>query len=711
MTQFRPAALAALASMLLVAPAWSVAPKYWIHDTATEWLEGEAERVSITSDGSLVLAPKLEVLAEPEVPYLWDVAAGDGQWFVGAGDGGWVLRVRGGKAEEYFECAALEVLSVETEPGGVVWAGTAPDGFVYRVDGPGEGEILVDLEESYVWDLRLGPDGKLYAAAGPGAVVYRIDPRSGDAERFVEIEDNHAVCLDFDADGRLLIGTEGRGLVVRADREGTPRVLHDCPQGEVSSVMAGADGVVWAAAAAPSDSREQASPDSNGDGTGLEQHDDIDYSFEFTPPGAGDGVLYRIDADGNAVRFWESGQGTIFDLAMTDEGDVLAVTGEEGAIFRVHDRGDATLVLDAEEDLVVAVVKDGDAFVAATANPARLLRLEDSPGSEGTYRSEVLDARYVSRWGRLEWEADGGGSVQAFVRRGNTDEPDGTWSDWRKLDGDGAIGGERARSLQWRLDLKGDERLRVRRVRASSLENNLAPILSSVDVIPAGNRFYDEIPEIRPRPLYQALPGGVKVQYQFDLGGEEDFPPETRAPWTQGMRQIRWEALDPNGDPLRYELFFRREDERDWKRFAEDVEGTNWTFNSRGVPDGEYRVRVIASDGETNPEDERSVDRQSEVFIVDNSSPTFADVEPRREGDRVRVTGVLLDEWSDVVRLESSVNGEDWEDHRPADGIFDSGHERLDVSVSAPAGRESSILLRGTDLAGNLGTTRVLIRP
>ena len=64
-----------------------------------------------------------------------------------------------------------------------------------------------------------------------------------------------------------------------------------------------------------------------------------------------------------------------------------------------------------------------------------------------------------------------------------------------------------------------------------------------------------------------------------------------------------------------------------------------------------------------------------------------------------------------MVRLESSVNGEDWEDHRPADGIFDSGRERLDVSVSAPAGRESSILLRGTDLAGNLGTTRVLIRP
>jgi hypothetical protein len=57
------------------------------------------------------------------------------------------------------------------------------------------------------------------------------------------------------------------------------------------------------------------------------------------------------------------------------------------------------------------------------------------------------------------------------------------------------------------------------------------------------------------------------------------------------------------------------------------------------------------------------------------------------------------------------VNGEDWVDERPADGIFDSLQEKIDFKVAAPPGEEHSVILRGTDLAGNLGSARVLIQP
>ncbi len=77
----------------------------------------------------------------------------------------------------------------------------------------------------------------------------------------------------------------------------------------------------------------------------------------------------------------------------------------------------------------------------------------------------------------------------------------------------------------------------------------------------------------------------------------------------------------------------------------------------------------------------------------------------------VRITGQVRDKDSDIVRLEYSVNGGDWKDGVPTDGIFDSRTEDLDVTVEAPDGAEHSILLRGTDLAGNLRTTRVLVRP
>ena len=717
---------AALGRVAAPAPAGAVAPKYWIHDTTEDFLKGKTDGVSIVSDGSLRLAPAVEVLAEPDAPYLWDVAVDrKGRVYAGTGDDGRILRAAGGKAEEFFQCAALEVLSLEIAADGTLFAGTAPEGFVYRVSPDGEGSILFDAPQAYVWDLALGPDGALYVATGPRAAIWRVDPRSGKAESVAEPDDNHVVSLAFDGQGRLIFGTEGRGLVGRLEN-GRIRVLHDCPEAEVASVAPGEDGVVWAAAAAPSEAREIATsdqPDSTADGSaqpdGTMPDEDMSqrWLFRVTPEDEGKGVLYRIDADGNAARVWESGQGSLFRILPVEGGAVLATTGDDGRVYRIGKDGEVTLLLDAEEDHVVSAVADpaAGAWIIGTANPSRVLRMSEAMRGQGRYESQVLDAGRPARWGRLDWlGGPDGGSATFAVRTGNTQKPDATWTDWSdELRGEGnalAVGG--ARFLQWRATLQGGgtKSAIVRRVRVSSLENNVAPVVASVEVVPSGTRFYDEEPEARPRPLYQTLPGGVSVQYAYDSAPGQ-FPPEQRAPWTQGLRQIRWQATDPNGDQLLFELAFRRDDETEWKTFGEDVEGTNWTFNSNGVPDGTYRVRVLASDRRANPYDEKISSRASEGFLVDNTHPFFRDIEWKREGNEVRITGTLADETSDVVRLESAVDGGDWVDHPPADGIFDSRSERIDVRVEIEGKPEHAILLRGMDLAGNLAATRVLVRP
>jgi len=706
--------LAAAATLGLASGSSGVSPKYWIHDTAEELLRGEAEGVSILGEGTLRLAPGVETLAEREEPYVWDLARdpASGRIYLGTGDDGWVVRVDRGRSDLFFQCAALEVVAVAVGANGQVYAGTAPEGFVYSITPEGEGRLLFDAEELYVWDLAFGPDGKLWVAVGPGGAVYRVDPESGSAEQVWRTEDNHVVCLAFDDAGNLLLGTEGRGLVVRVDPSGTARVLHDCPQGEVGAVIAGPDGSVWAAAAATAEVREDAKqPDSNADGTGL------DYMFEITPSTAGQGVLYRIDPDGNAFRMWESGQGAIYDLAWGADGKLLATTGDEGGIFEIDETGRATLVIAEDARQVVAMTPDGEGgWLYATANPSRLKQLSEGYGKKGTFLSEPLDARHLSKWGRIEWTGDsGGGKVGLSVRTGNTDEPDGSWTDWsREIDDPaGELSVENARFLQWRVTMEGGGRKTplVRRVRVSSLENNLPPVLMDVKVVPAGNRYYEDVPEVRPRPVYQALPGGVKVQYSFDLGGDEELPDQVRAPWTHGLRQISWEAADPNDDVLVFDLSYRREDEARWKLFAENVEDRHFTFNSKGMPDGEYRILVTASDRRFNPDDERTTARETESFVVDNTAPGFRDLQHRRTNGEIRISGTLDDELSDVVRFEVSVNGDEWHDRQPADGIFDSMHERFEVEVEAEDGEEHSIILRGTDLAGNLGTARVLIRP
>ncbi|MGH2570920.1 MAG: hypothetical protein ACRDGR_06825, partial [bacterium] len=453
-------------------------------------------------------------------------------------------------------------------------------------------------------------------------------------------------------------------------------------------------------------------PDSNADGTGVE------YMFEVTPSGAGDGVLYRIDPEGNASLAWESGQAAIYDLAWAADGQLLATTGDEGRIYEVDAAGSATLLVETGESQVVAIAPDDDrGWLYATANPSRLVRMSAGHRKEGTLLSEVLDGRHLSTWGRIEWAGDEeGGKVTLAVRAGNTDEPDASWSGWSdELHGEhGALGFvDTARYLQWRVRLTGGGKNTplVRRIRVSSLENNLAPMISAVTIVPAGNKFYEDVPELHPRPIYQSLPGGVKVQYSFDAGGEQELPPESRAPWTQGLRQVSWDAGDPNEDELVFDLAYRREDESRWKVFAEDVTDDHFTFNAKGMPDGEYRILVTASDRGPNPNGELTTERASEPFVVDNTAPGFRDVEHKRTNGEVRISGMLADELSDVVRFEVSVDGEEWNDRQPADGIFDSSGERFELQLPAEVGSEHSIILRGTDLAGNLGTTRVLIRP
>ena len=138
-------------------------------------------------------------------------------------------------------------------------------------------------------------------------------------------------------------------------------------------------------------------------------------------------MLYRIDPDGNAVRHWESGEPAILDLAWnTDRTAVLAATGERGRLYSIADDGGATLVMDGEEAFLVALERQGDAVLVATANPARLKRVATGYGKNGTFMSQVLDARRVARWGRIDWQGEAGGGVQLAVRTGNTEEPDNT---------------------------------------------------------------------------------------------------------------------------------------------------------------------------------------------------------------------------------------------------------------------------------------------
>ena len=140
-----------------------------------------------------------------------------------------------------------EIFALAVDRAGVVYAGTSPDGKIYRIEN-GRASEYFSPSERYIWALALGPDGALYAGTGQQGKIYRI---TGQGQGAVYYETGP--------------GTRHRARVrsagppaggKRAERNplshrGNPAkgfVLYDANLPEIRAIVPMADGTVYAAA-------------------------------------------------------------------------------------------------------------------------------------------------------------------------------------------------------------------------------------------------------------------------------------------------------------------------------------------------------------------------------------------------------------------------------------------------------------------------------
>src|SRR5262245_37692699 len=102
-------ALLLLPFLLLTLSAAS--PTFWTVSTQADFLKGDADDISIDTDGRLSLGPSASTLAETSAPFLWTILAGaDGTIWAGSGNEGQVLKVtKDGKLSVFFDAQELEV--------------------------------------------------------------------------------------------------------------------------------------------------------------------------------------------------------------------------------------------------------------------------------------------------------------------------------------------------------------------------------------------------------------------------------------------------------------------------------------------------------------------------------------------------------------------------------------------------------------------------
>jgi len=725
----------ALAALVFAAAALHAAgPQFWRLEGARAFLDGDIEGLSLDSDGRLRLGASPRPLFDPGTPSAWCVARdARGVLYVGTGNDGSVLRVDGTKGSVLFDAQELEVHAIAVGPDDRVYAATSPDGAVYAIDAAGKATRFFDPPETYVWALAFDPKGALYVATGGEGRVYRVSA-DGKSETVLTSTETHILSLALDARGRVYAGSAPEGLVYRIDGPGKVFVLLDSAFREIKALDVGEDGSLYAAAidGRTTESPARATPAPSGSGAVVAEVT-VSESYAVVPASGGapvtvgpagtdaaaaapaKGALLRIRPTGEIDTLWSSPD-DIPHSVVRSGADVLVGTGNKGKVYRVGDDARWALVATLPAEQVTALVRGSSAGVAlVTANPARVFSLDATLAAEGTFLSKVKDTETVSSWGLASWEgtAPPGTEVRLQTRAGNTATPDSTWTDWSqpatRAQGE-PIRSEKARFLQLRLTLAGKAGASpvVEAVAAAFQQRNLPPVVKSITVHPAGEAFQKPItvsgdPEIlgldtdplSDRAAAQRPPAGSPPAITF-----------SRKLYQRGLRTFSWQAEDPNADPLLFDVEYRAVGDERWRPLRTGLEEPVFAWDTATVPNGRYLLRVVASDAPGNPPAfALTGSKASASFEVDNLPPSIvATLDPRGES-RIRVT--VRDDASPVRKLETSIDAGRWEEVHPVDGIADSREESYEIPLAPSKGRPRIVVLRATDLLGNVATARV----
>ncbi len=735
--------------------------RMWEQSKFEEFEKGTPKGVAIRSDGYLELAPSFRPLATTPSTYLWSVASDDrGNIFAAAGAPSRVYRITPeGAVSVVLAPGELQVQALVVDKNGTIYAATSPDGRVYRIDrkptsaksvpptAPANqaanapqttldpeytSSVYFEPKTKYIWALALDNDGRLYVATGDRGEIFRVN-RDGTSSVFFKSDDAHIRAIAFDPNGNLIAGSDGSGLIYRISPNGEGFVLYSAPKKEITAVAIDNNGNIYASAAgdkkasAPAPAPVVTAPQPVPIGNAPAPTNAPLPQMPVPGLGATGSEIYRIAPDGAPKRLWSSRDDLVYSLAFDQDGRLIAGTGNKGKIYGIGMDGQFSDMLKASANQVVGFARaPRGALYAATSNLGKLFVIEDSAQREGSYESDVFDARIFSRWGRAEVRSRG--NVELFARSGNVDNPDRNWSTWKKVDlqKDPVLDIPAARYMQWRAVLhSGNPAPQVDSVGINYLAKNVPPEVEDVNV-QVGYRF----PMIA-RTLSEVANSGPMVPN----------PPNTPAAVRdRDSIAISWRARDENEDQLSYAVYYRGDSETRWKLLKDDLADRFYTLESGLLPDGGYTIRVVASDAPSHsPDDALTGAKESARFEVDNTPPTVANLAAVLDGDNLHITFTSTDSFSPIARAEYSIDAGDWQFVAPVGGLSDAKTENYDVTVPLPRGAvadnsatevettqpktarkprpanalavEHVVVVRTYDRFDNMGTSKVVVRP
>ena len=614
-----------------------------------------------------------------------------------------------GKQEAILDSNENNLLSLTGDGKELLYAGSDPHGLVYRVNRKTKESFVVhDAAESEISALVLAADGTLYA--GTGETV-----EQGESETPATTEEA----------GRPEGGTGGVEIPSTPPKDPAPPPAPDPNPGEpdpipkkalhrgigVSPMLLGAaHGRDTHATVILAADKQQENPGDDSPlpvpGTGPSEpatptpiaDPTAPPSGEAGEPREGGNAIYRITPDGFVTTVFR--QPVLVLSIIEDNGTLLVGTGSEGNIYQVKPAADETIVLakvDPKQVMCLLPARDGR-ILMGLANTGGISAMTSGFAATGTYTSSVLDASQISQFGKMQLHGSlpKGSALKVATRSGNLAEPDETgWSKWSEDVPAAAflpIKSPSARFLQYRLTF-------------TSESGEASAIVDDVDV---AYQVPNLAPEVKSVKLAASAEGDAAAAVAAMAQAAGATPP---APQGTGKQTITWESSDPNSDAMVYSAYFRNGSRAPWILLKDKLKEPTFEWDTRGVADGRYEVRVVASDAAANPTGTgKTAQRVSDPIIVDNSAPALSTIKAEPKGAGAVISFTAVDRTSTLAKFEYAVDSsEDWQAVLPSDSISDGPEESVTFTVSGLSGGPHQVAVRATDARGNRTTQTTLV--
>jgi len=651
---------------------------------------------------------KAEVFFEADdVKYVWDLAwMKDGALAAATGDNGKIFRITADKKSEVLlKSEADHILCLAVAPNGTLYAGTDGPSIVYRWDGK-KAFVVFDADEAEVTALALDAEGNLFVAASGGA-----GGRAGGADVLSEPSIKISMPSSPLPRGDMKEGQSSPGK--QETKEGTLPPIEKNEAKEPAAKTPESAAPPLSPAASLADRLQDAMTAARSAGGKRPAGG---------APSTGASV-YRVAPDGIVTRIFEGHEAMILALAVA-EGQLLIGTGKGARVYETgcgcDDEEACVASVDPKQVMSLLATRDGRVVVGA-AGPGRVYALSKGHAKEGTYTSQVYDAGGSARWGTVDWRGrvPDGTEIRFATRTGNVrDAEKGLWSEWSKdvTKGPARIESLSARFIQFRVTMRGrgDATTPVLEQFEGAYQRvNEAPRVASVGERPSQDAA------ARAQAL-DRFRQGMKPPVRTSGAARQDegrapsssVPPSPEGP--QPIRVIQWQATDPNGDSLRYDVYMRGQGELGpWVLLDDDLVQPQYVWDTATVADGWYEIKVVAGDRADNPaETAKEGFKISDPILVDNTAPLIEKLQVHvKAGGDAEVTFAARDALSRLTAAAYTIDSADqWRPLAPTEGLFDGRQKAFGFTVKKLIPGPHRLAVRVVDEAQNVGHAAQVIQ-